>query len=79
MRPSKTRVSSSADKEDSQKGESFLFVNIKDSNERQSELREGAEAEKFCKRQRLEVKLEIAVKRDRARHFRPSTFKRELE
>ena len=40
----------------------------KDSNERQSELREGAEAGKFCKRQSLEAKLGIAVKRDRARH-----------
>ena len=37
----------------------------------------GAEAGKFCKKQCLEAKLGIAVKRDRARRFRPSTFKRE--
>ena len=40
----------------------------KDSNERQSELREGAEAGKFCKKQSFNAKLGIAVIRDRARH-----------
>ena len=44
------------------------MIKIKDSNERQSELHEGAEAGKFCKRQSLEAKLGIAVKCDRARH-----------
>ena len=40
-------------------------------NSQQSELHEGAQTGKFCKRQSLIAKLGITVNRDRTRHKQP--------